>query len=128
MEQLAAWMPIILMVLTAIFIFKYFQNRKKTEYGVEEIQTNTQWRKYRWGLWIIMPLILFIDVLSNDMSGANMNIIPTILNFFISKEIILRSIRAGKISSYPKLIAILVSFSVLVVQISLGYFLWTYLI
>ena len=126
MEQLAAWMPIILMVLTAIFIFKYFQNRKKTEYGVEEIQTNTQWRKYRWGLWIIMPLILFIDVLSNDMSGANMNIIPTILNFFISKEIILRSIRAGKISSYPKLIAILVSFSVLVVQISLGYFLWTY--
>ena len=128
MEQLAAWMPIILMVLTAIFIFKYFQNRKKTEYSVEEIQTNTQWRKYRWGLWIIMPLILFIDVLSNDMSGANMNIIPTILNFFISKEIILRSIRAGKISSYPKLIAILVSFSVLVVQISLGYFLWTYLI
>ena len=128
MEQIAMWIPIILMVLTAILIFRYFRNRKKNEINVRDLEVDEIWKKYRWGLWIIIPVILFFDILSNDMSGAKMNLIPTVLNFFVSKEIILRRIKSGKVSNYPKLTAISVALLVLFVQLVLGYIFWTYLL
>lgn len=128
MEQIAIWIPVILMVLTALLIFRYFRNSKKNEINVRDLEVDEIWKKYRWGLWIIIPVILFIDILSNDMSGAKMNFIPTVINFFVSKEIILRRIKSGKVSNYPKLTAISVALLVLFVQLVLGYVLWASLL
>lgn len=85
-----------------------------------EIKHKKLWEKSRIGLYITIPFIGIFDIIQNDITGSNMNLIPTILNFFITREVVKRIIKTDKEIKFPIILSVGVSIGVFLVQILIG--------
>ena len=110
------WIPIILMVLTIFGLFWYYKNKKKNNDSTE----NKIWIKARYALFILMPFMAFFEIITDDISGRNKNIIATIINFFITKSLFQYFDDNPVIIKYPKLSIVGMSLIIFVIQLFLG--------
>jgi hypothetical protein len=122
MEVFKSFLPIILMIVVGYFIYKYYRNKKSKPITIEDEASKELWNKARWGLYIIIPFILIFDTINNDMTGANQNALPTIINFFLTRYLIKLMSRKGLSIHYPTLAAVGVSISIFLIQVLLGLF------
>ena len=120
MEKIAALLPFALMITVIYFSVKFFINKKSQPQNIEDLNNEKIWKKARWGLYIIIPFIAVLDILNNDMVGGNKNIIPTILNFFITKYLMKKIIERRTNISYLKLTTAGVSILVFLIQVGVG--------
>ena len=120
MEKIATLLPFALMITVIYFSVKFFINKKSQPQNIEDLNNQKLWKKARWGLYIIIPFIAVLDILNNDMVGGNKNIIPTILNFFITKYLMKKIIERRTNISYLKLTTAGVSILVFLIQVGVG--------
>ena len=122
METFSLFLPIILIAVVVYFIYKYYKN-KKTEYvSLDDENAIALWKKARWGLYIIIPFIFIFDIINNDMSGSKPNIVPTIVNFFLTRYLIKLMSKKGVNIGYPKLAAAGVSLFIFICQVVIGFY------
>ena len=120
MEKIAPLLPFVLMITVMYFSIKFFVNKKSQTQNIEDLNNQKLWKKARWGLYIVIPFIAVLDILNNDMVGGDKNIIPTILNFFITKYLMKKIIERWTNISYLKLATAGVSILVFLIQVGLG--------
>lgn len=120
MEKIAPLLPFVLMITVIYFSVKFFINKKSQPQNIEDLNNQKLWKKARWGLYIVIPFIAVLDILNNDMVGGDKNIIPTILNFFITKYLMKKIIERWTNISYLKLATAGVSILVFLIQVGLG--------
>ena len=120
MEKIAALLPFALMITVIYFSVKFFINKKSQPQNIEDLNNQKLWKKARWGLYIVIPFIAVLDILNNDMVGGDKNIIPTILNFFITKYLMKKIIERWTNISYLKLATAGVSILVFLIQVGIG--------
>ena len=120
MEKIAALLPFALMITVIYFSVKFFINKKSQPQNIEDLNNQKLWKKARWGLYIVLPFIAVLDILNNDMVGGDKNIIPTILNFFITKYLMKKIIERRTNISYLKLTTAGVSILVFLIQVGVG--------
>ena len=120
MEKLVALLPFVLMITVMYFSIKFFVNKKSQTQNIEDLNNQKLWKKARWGLYIIIPFIAVLDILNNDIVGGNKNILPTILNFFITKYLMKKIIERGTNISYLKLATAGISILVFLIQVGIG--------
>tara|TARA_R110002153_G_scaffold27280_1_gene84803 strand:- start:422 stop:793 length:372 start_codon:yes stop_codon:yes gene_type:complete len=120
MEKIATLLPFALMITVIYFSVKFFINKKSQPQNIEDLNNQKLWKKARWGLYIIIPFIAVLDILNNDVVGGNKNIIPTILNFFITKYLMKKIIERRTNISYLKLTTAGVSILVFLIQVGVG--------
>ena len=120
METFSLFLPIILIAVVVYFIYRYYKN-KKTEYvSLDDENAIALWKKARWGLYIIIPFIFIFDIINNDMTGSKPNIVPTIVNFFLTRYLIKLMSKKGVNIGYPKLAAAGVSLCIFIGQVVIG--------
>ena len=120
MEKIAPLLPFVLMITVIYFSVKFFINKKSQPQNIEDLNNQKLWKKARWGLYIVLPFIAVLDILNNDMVGGDKNIIPTILNFFITKYLMKKIIERWTNISYLKLATAGVSILVFLIQVGIG--------
>jgi hypothetical protein len=120
MEKLVALLPFVLMITVIYFSIKFFVNKKSQTGNIEDLNNQKLWKKARWGLYIIIPFIAVYDILNNDIVGGNKNILPTILNFFITKYLMKKIIERGTNISYLKLATAGISILIFLIQVGIG--------
>ena len=120
MEKIAPLLPFVLMITVIYFSVKFFINKKSQPQNIEDLNNQKLWKKARWGLYIVIPFIAVLDILNNDMVGGDKNIIPTILNFFITKYLMKKIIEKWTNISYLKLATAGVSILVFLIQVGIG--------
>jgi len=120
MEKIAPLLPFVLMITVIYFSVKFFINKKSQPQNIEDLNNQKLWKKARWGLYIVIPFIAVLDILNNDMVGGDKNIIPTILNFFITKYLMKKIIERWTNISYLKLATAGVSILVFLIQVGIG--------
>ena len=120
MEKIALLLPFILMIVVVYFIYKYLKNKKSQPKNIEDQNNEELWKKARWGLYFIIPFIAVFDIINNDTTGGNQNLLPTILNFFITRYLIKNIIQRGFNISFPKLATAGVSIMIFIIQVGLG--------
>jgi hypothetical protein len=108
------------MITVIYFSIKFFVNKKSQTGNIEDLNNQKLWKKARWGLYIIIPFIAVLDILNNDIVGGNKNILPTILNFFITKYLMKKIIERGTNISYLKLATAGISILVFLIQVGIG--------
>lgn len=86
----------------------------------KKLKHENLWKKSRIGLFIIIPIIGIIDIIDNDTSGSNMNLIPTIVNYFVTREVVKRIIKTDRVIKFPVMLSIGVSLIVFLIQILVG--------
>lgn len=86
----------------------------------KKLKHENLWKKSRIGLFIIIPIIGVIDIIDNDTSGSKMNLIPTIVNFFVTREVVKRIIKTDRVIKFPVMLSIGVSLIVFIIQILVG--------
>ena len=118
MDIFWAFLPIILMIVTGYFIFKYYK-KKNINDGLTDDE-KAIWLKARFGLFFIIPFIGVFDIINNNSTGGKPNLFPTIMNFFITSFIVKKMIKKGVNFKYPKLISIGISIGVFILQMALG--------
>lgn len=92
----------------------------------KELNQEELWKKSRVGLYIVIPFIAIFDIVQNDSTGSNQNLIPTIVNFFITREIVKRVIKTDRDIKFPKLFSVAVSLGVFFIQVVIGFLLTDY--
>ena len=120
MDTFQSFLPIILMIVVGYFIYKYYKNKKSKPITIKDEAAKELWKKARWGLYIIIPFIFVFDVINNDMTGSKPNIIPTIVNFFLTRYLIKLMSKKEYTINYPKLAAVGLSISIFLIQVILG--------
>lgn len=120
MEKLVVLLPFVLMITVIYFSIKFFVNKKTQTGNVEDLNNQKLWKNARWGLYIIIPFIAVLDILNNDIVGGNKNILPTILNFFITKYLMKKIIERGTNIRYLKLATAGISILVFLIQVGIG--------
>ena len=120
MEKLVVLLPFVLMITVIYFSIKFFVNKKSQTQNIEDLNNQKLWKKARWGLYIIIPFIAVLDILNNDIVGGNKNILPTILNYFITKYLMKKIIERGTNISYLKLATAGISLLVFLIQLGIG--------
>lgn len=86
----------------------------------KELKHKNLWKKSRIGLFIIIPIIGVYDIIDNDTNGSNMNLIPTIVNFFVTREVVKRIIKTDRVIKFPVMLSMGVSLIVFLIQILVG--------
>jgi hypothetical protein len=149
METLSQFLPLLLITVIIYLLYKREKRKKEKfqelERKLEELlskdsQTENKipdenseisevskklkhenlWKKSRIGLFIIIPIIGVIDIFDNDTSGSNMNLIPTIVNFFVTREVVKRIIKTDRVIKFPIMLSMGVSLIVFLIQILVG--------
>lgn len=120
METFFLFLPIILIAVVVYFIYKYYKNKKAEYVNLDDENAISLWEKARWGLYIIIPFIFIFDIINNDMTDSKPNIIPTIVNFFLTKYLIKLMSKKGVNIGYPKLAAAGVSIFIFIGQVLIG--------
>lgn len=86
----------------------------------KELKHKNLWKKSRIGLFIIIPIIGVYDIIDNDTNGSNMNLIPTIVNFWVTREVVKRIIKTDRVIKFPVMLSMGVSLIVFLIQILVG--------
>jgi hypothetical protein len=119
METFFQFLPIILMTVFVYFIYRNYKNKNVS---LDDEDAIALWKKARWGLYIIIPFICIFDIINNDIAGSKQNIVPTIVNFFLTRYIIKLMTKKGVNIGYPKLAAAGVSLVIFFCQVLIGNF------
>ena len=120
METFFLFLPIILIAVVVYFIYKYYKNKKAEYVNLDDENAIALWEKARWGLYVIIPFIFILNMINNGMTDSKPNIIPTIVNFFLTKYLIKLMSKKGVNIGYPKLAAAGVSIFIFIGQVVIG--------
>jgi hypothetical protein len=121
MDLIVSFIPILLMIIVGYYIFRYYNKKNKAKFKDDlSEQEEAIWKKSRWGLFFIIPFIAIFDIINNNMTGSKQNLVPTILNFFITRFIVKSIIKRGFNINYPKLAAIGISILIFILQVAIG--------
>ena len=120
METFFLFLPIILIAVVVYFIYKHYKNKKAEYVNLDDENAIALWEKARWGLYVIIPFIFILNMINNGMTDSKPNIIPTIVNFFLTKYLIKLMSKKGVNIGYPKLAAAGVSIFIFIGQVLIG--------
>ena len=121
MDLIISFIPILLMIIVGYYVFIYYNKKNKAKIkGDLSEEEEAIWKKSKWGFYFIIPFIAVFDIINNNMTGTKQNLVPTILNFFITRFIIKSIIKKGFNISYPKLVTIGISVLIFILQVAIG--------